>query len=164
MTDLDNARETWNFEREHWNGPGPSIRYDKATLALITALEAELADVREQLTNLAAALDLSRTGRDSADDQVEELRTALAKAEAALKEMKPRRDELEALIYDHGTISNENRKLRAAIVEWEEMWDEVESMDPEELTDDNLNQISEWYMRYLAACDRLRAIAKGSAL
>ena len=54
----------------------------------------------------------------------------------------------------------ENTELRAAIVEW----DEAESADPEELTEDNLNQVSEWYLRHLGACDRLRAIAKGSAL
>ena len=55
----------------------------------------------------------------------------------------------------------EVRELRAAIVEWVE----VESMEvPEELTEDNLNQVSEWYMRHLGACDRLRAIARGSAL
>ena len=82
---------------------------------------------------------------------VGDLCVMLARAESALKE--------ETVLM----LERENDELRAAIVEWEEMWDEVESMDPEELTDDNLNQISEWYMRYLAACDRLRAIAKGSA-
>ena len=87
----------------------------------------------------------------------DELRAALAEANLKLEAVKAKVGEgLKA----SGTISNENRKLRAAIVEW----DEAESADPEELTEDNLNQVSEWYLRHLGACDRLRAIAKGSAL
>ncbi len=45
---LEEAREAWNFEREDWNGHGPSIRYDKATVALINALESDLARVTRE--------------------------------------------------------------------------------------------------------------------
>ena len=57
MTDLDNAREEWNFEREHWNGHGPSFGYDKATLALINALEARLARAEGVIAKVEAYLD-----------------------------------------------------------------------------------------------------------
>lgn len=57
MTDLDNAREEWHFEREHWNGHGPSIRYDKVTLALINALEARLARAEGVIAKVKAYVD-----------------------------------------------------------------------------------------------------------
>ena len=62
MTDLDNARETWNFEREHWNGHGPSIRYDKATLALINALEDRLARAEGVIAKVEKATDENEDG------------------------------------------------------------------------------------------------------
>ena len=99
--------------------------------------------------------------REGMSDENAELRAALAEANLKLEAMKAKVVEV---LRASGTISKENRELRAAIIEW----DQTESIGPEELaeelTEDNLDQTIELYRRHLAACDRLRAIAKGSAL